>query len=75
MHKYEEMGDRVESSYHKWTNLLQEYNVIDDRILGPKEEIKEELRKASPLRKKLSESRMQVSAKSNQKKSNGECPI
>ena len=51
MQKYEEMGEKVEKSFSKWTSLLDEYQVIDDRILGPKEEIKEEKKNLSPVQK------------------------
>lgn len=41
------MGARVEKSYDKWSKLLEEYQVIDDRILGPAEEKMEQIRVTS----------------------------
>lgn len=34
MEKYEEMSKRVEGSYQQWSQFMQDYQVIDDKVFG-----------------------------------------
>jgi len=34
MEKYEEMSKRVERSYQQWSQFMQDYQVIDDKVFG-----------------------------------------
>ena len=63
MQKYEEMGNRVDSSYRQWSGLLEEYQVIDDKILGPKELEQEEKKTAA----KSAELRVESAKKTDKK--------